>query len=37
MFEEQCCKTTHNQKEKHSKIIQTMMEYRHFVCVRPNT
>jgi len=24
-------------KEKQSKIIQTMMEYRHCVCVRPGT
>ena len=28
---------THNQKEKYSKIIQTMMEYRHCVCVPPGT
>jgi len=25
--------TTHKKKKKHSKIIPTMMEYRHFVCV----
>jgi len=25
------------QKEKHGKIIQTMMEYRHYVCVGPGT
>jgi len=24
-------------KEKHSEIIQTMMEYRHCVCVRPGS
>jgi len=30
-------KTTHNRKEKHSVIIQTVMEYRHCVCVRPGT
>jgi len=36
MFEEQCCKTTHNQKEKHSKIIQTMWST-GIVCVFDQT
>jgi len=36
-FDQNKIKPHITKKEKHSKIIQTMMEYCHCVCVRPGT